>query len=494
MKPPVYTSVLLFIALVVICGVTLAVRDRRAGADTSSTAPSAVGATSGAGIDSRRQQLIGVRTARVARGSLGHTIRTVGTVQYDETRLTDVNLKLDGWISSLQVNHVGQIVTRGDALFSLYSPDLIAAQNDLIVALKNRDQVVSAQAADAREYGARLVDAPRQRLLRWDVPDDQLRSIADDRQVHQAVVFRSPAAGVVIEKAVINGMHVQAGQTLYKIADLSVVWIEAEFRELDLSELRVGADAEVTTDAWPGERLSGRIIHIYPYMSEPTRTVKARIALANRGGRLKPGMFANVEVMVKPRTGLVVPADAVVDSGTRQMVFVAQGNGHFEPRTVTVGGRGDGQALIVDGLRENEEVAERATFFLDSESQMRAGAQNYEASANAPRTQPETAPLEISVQTVPSPPRTGENAVEVQVRDGKAQLVSDVEVQVSFFMPAMASMNMPAMRAEARLQPVAPGVFKGPVSISMAGRWDVTVSVVRQGRQVAASQTSVMAR
>jgi multidrug efflux pump subunit AcrA (membrane-fusion protein) len=490
MKPPVYTSALLFIALVVIGGVTLAVRDRRAGADAR---PSPAVMTDGA-IDARRQQLIGVRTARVIHGSLGHTIRMGGTVQYDETRLTDVNLKLDGWISSLQVNHVGQMVTRGEALFSLYSPDLIAAQNDLIVALKNRDQVVSAQAADAREYGARLVDAPRQRLLRWDVPEDQLRSIADDRQIHQAVVFRSPAAGVVIEKAVINGMHVQAGQTLYKIADLSVVWIEAEFRELDLSGLRVGADAEVTTDAWPGERLSGRIIHIYPYMSEPTRTVKARIALANRGGRLRPGMFANVEVMVKARTGLVVPADAVVDSGTRQIVFVAQGNGHFEPRTVTVGGRGGGQALIVDGLRENEEVAERATFFLDSESQVRAGAQNYEAAASTPSMSPETASLQIAVQTVPSPPRTGENIIEVHVADGKSPLSSEVEVRALFTMPSMPSMNMPAMRSEARLEPVSPGVFRGPFSISMAGRWDVTVSVVRQGTRVATSQTSIVAR
>jgi RND family efflux transporter MFP subunit len=494
MRPSIRALLLLLVALLVVGGVAFAVRERRGGVDEpAADDPRATAAATGA-VEGRRQQLIGVRTARASRGTLGRTIRTVGTVRYDETRLTDLNLKLDGWITELHVDHIGQTVTKGQALFKLYSPELLAAQNDLVVALRNRDQVTSTQAADSREYGARLVEAPRQRLVRWDVPEDQLRLISEGRQPLSAVVFRSPAGGVVIDKTIINGMQVKAGETLYRIADLSVVWIEAEFREFDLPDVREGAEAVVTTDAWPGVSASGRIVHVFPYMNEQTRTVKARIALANRGGRLRPGMFANVEVGVKPREGLLIPADAVVDSGTRQTVFVAQGNGHYEPRPVTVGGRSGGQALIVQGLRENEEVAERGTFFLDSESQLRAGLQSYQPPPSADAPARDTADVSVSVQTVPDPPRSGENIVDVRVKDSAGRPVSGADVLVQFSMPAMPSMNMPAMRAEARLDPVGEGRFRGPVSLSMAGRWDVNVTVRRQGRPIATRQSSVLAR
>jgi RND family efflux transporter MFP subunit len=489
----VRSALALLIALLVAGGVALGVRDRRGEVTRSAGTGDAVfDARARLSIDGRRQQLIGVRTARASRGALGRSIRTVGTVQYDETRLTDVNLKLDGWITGLQVNHVGQAVTKGQPLFSLYSPELIAAQNDFVAALKSRDKTSPTTSQSDQE--ARLVEGPRQRLMRWGVPDDQIQAVAADRSVRQALIFRSPAAGVIVEKAVINGMYVEAGETLYRIADLSVVWVEADFREFDLREIRIGATAEVTADAWPGLRLSGPMVHIYPYMTSQTRTVKARIALANRGGRLKPGMFTNVEVAAEPQPGIIVPADAVVDSGTRQIVFVAQQNGYFEPRRVAVGMRDGGRALIVEGLSEDEEVAERAAFFLDSESEMRSALEEWVTDPPSPGQPVETPDLDVRLRTVPDPPTTGDNIVELNLGDRDARLASDADVQVSLYMPPMPTMNMPAMRSDAKMEHMGQGVFRGTVSISMAGRWEVTIRVVRNGRAIATTQTSLLVR
>jgi RND family efflux transporter MFP subunit len=486
---------LFFVVLVVaLGGGFLALRERATVPTATAPAATGSGGPAGVAIDHRRQQLIGVRTARVARGTLARTIRASGTVGYDETRLTDINLKLEGWIVDLYVNYVGQRVARGQALFTLYSPELLAVQNELLLGLRNRDQLTDSQASNAREFGERVVDVPRQRLLRWDVPADQVRALEDSRQIPAAVEFRSPADGVVIETAAVKGMHVGSGQRLYRLADLSVVWIEVDFHASDLSELRVGANADVTTDSWPGHRLSGTIRNIYPYMTEQTRTVKARVALPNRDGRLKPGMFVNVDVAVTPSEGLLIPADAVVDSGTRQIVFVAQGQGHFEPRDVTVGARSDGQALILAGLKEQEEVVVRATFFLDSESQMRSALQDYQTASPQASGSAKPARFDLNVQTTPNPPRAGENVVEVHVRDTEAGPVTDAEVRVLFYMAPMPSMNMPAMRSEARLAHVDNGVYRGPADISMSGRWDMTVTALRQGQPIAEERRSVVAR
>jgi RND family efflux transporter MFP subunit len=490
---------LLFVLVIVLGGGFLAVRNRATERTVteSASAPAVNGSSSAAdvAIDYRRQQLIGVRTARVVRGTLARTIHAAGTVRYDETRLTDVNLKLEGWITDLYVNYVGQPVARGQALFTLFSPELIAVQNELLLGLRNREQLTASQASNAGEFGDRVVDVPRQTLLRWDVPADQVRALEDTRRLLNAVEFRSPADGVVIEKTAVKGMHVERGRTLFRLADLSVVWIEVDFHASDLSALRVGANADVTALAWPGQPLSGRIVNLYPFMTEQTRTVKARIALANREGRLKPGMFVDVDVAVTPGDGLLVPEDAVVDSGTRQVVFVAQGDGHFEPRDVTVGARARGQALILAGLDEHEEVATRAAFFLDSESQMRAGLQDYEAApARSGHAGAYRNDLEFRVDVTPNPGRTGENVLLVRVTERDGRAVTDADIRVRLSMPPMPAMNMPAMRSDARLAHVSDGVYSGSVAFPMAGRWDVTVTALRQGLPIGEARTSLVAR
>jgi Cu(I)/Ag(I) efflux system membrane fusion protein len=445
-------------------------------------------------IDSRRQQLIGVSTVPVTRASLEQAIRAAGTVRYDETRQADINVKVEGWIRDLYVDYTGQPIQRGQRLFTIYSPDLLNTQNEYLLALKTREQVQQSTIPDARERADQLVAAARQRLTLWDLSPDDLRALDEKRQAQDAVEYRSPVSGFVVEKQVVKGLHVMPGQSLYKVADLSTVWIEADVYETELTGVRVGDTATVTVDAYPDERFTGRAIYIYPYLDEKTRTNKVRFAFANRGGRLKPGMYANVELHGRGAAGLVVPTNAVLDSGTEQIVFVAQGDGVFEPRKVKIGRRLGDTTQIAEGLKEGDQVATGATFFLDSESQLRAALQGYEASDTPAGTAPAAAGTEITFRTVPDPPKTGDNQLEATVKDASGKPIDAADVTVQFFMPAMPTMNMPAMRSEAKLAPAGGGVYRGVGQVMMAGRWNASVSVKQGGREIGQKKVIVSAK
>jgi Cu(I)/Ag(I) efflux system membrane fusion protein len=285
-------------------------------------------------------------------------------------------------------------------------------------------------------------------------------------------------------------MHVTPGQTLYKVADLSTVWVEADVYEQEVASARVGQRATVTLDAYPGETFDGRAIYIYPFVEENSRTVKVRFEFPNTRGRLKPGMFANVELQSASVEGLTVPADAVLDAGSQQVVFVAQGEGTFTPRTVKVGRRLGDRTQILQGVKEGEQVAAAATFFLDSESQLRAGLQNYESS---PPAAAGPAPS-ITFRTEADSPKTGENVFEVSAKDEKGQPIADADVSVVLFMPAMPAMNMPAMRNETKLTPAGKGLYRGRGQVMMAGGWEVTVTVTRNGQRVGSRRFTLVAK
>ncbi len=444
-------------------------------------------------LDLRRQQLIGVRTATVTREPFDKTIRTVGIVKYDETRIADVNLKIEGWIRNLFVESPGQAVRRGQPLFTLYSPELLTTQQEYLMALRTREHMQPSQVPEAREYADRLVQAARQRLALWDLSAAQIRALETTREPQTALTFYSPASGVVTEKQAVQGMHVTPGQSLYRIADVSVVWVEADVYEAEIALTKPGQRAAVTLDAYPGERLFGQVIFIYPYVEENTRTVRVRFGLDNRRGRLKPGMYANVEIHAPIGVGLTIPADAVLDSGTRQLVFVAEGDGYFQPRDVKIGQRLGDKVQILEGLEEGEQVASGAAFFLDSESQLRASVQGFEP---APRIEGGAArqQMDITFRSDPDPPRTGDNVFEATVKGADGQPVADAEVTVVFLMAAMPSMSMPAMKNETKLTHAGNGVYRGTGQVMMAGRWDVTVVVSRGGQRIGSRQIGVVAR
>ncbi len=493
--------VLIAVAVALLVGGTLAYRRSRATpptampmpAEPSSATPPAATQRGEVTIDPRRQQLIGVRTVTATREPMTPTIRAVGTVRYAETRLSEINLKLDGWIRDLYVDYTGQPITKGQPLFTLYSPDLLATENEYVLALKTRDQLQGSQIPEARDRAEQLVASARQRLALWDLPEAELQSLDETHQPHDVVTFYSPVSGVVTDKMALRGMHITAGQTLYKIADLSTVWVEADVYERELPLIKPGDRATVTLDAYPNQQFSGRVIYIYPYVDEKTRTNKVRYEFANAGGRLKPGMFANIDIAVPSGTALTLPVDAVLDSGTEQLVFIATGDGHFDPRQVKLGRRFGDQVQVVDGLKEGEQVAAGAAFFLDSESQLRPSLQGYEAPSGTITTtaQPQ---LDINVRSFPNPPTTGDNQFEVTVKDASGKPVDGADVSLQFYMPAMPTMNMPAMRNEIKLPAIGGGVYRGPGQVLMAGRWETTVVVTRNGQRLGTRQLPMVTK
>jgi RND family efflux transporter MFP subunit len=476
------------------CGMDLVKETPATLKDAAPGAPDTDVPRAGVQLDTRRRQLLGVRTARVERGAMTRDIRAVGIVRYDETRLSDVNLKLDGWIEKLHVEATGQAVRRGQPLLDLYSPELMATQNEYLLALSTRETMQQSTIADARIQADRLVDSARRRLTLWDLPADMLQRLEQTRKADANVTFRSPVTGFVIDKPVIEGMRVTAGQTLYKIADLSTVWVEADVFESDAPFIKVGASAAVTLDAWPGESRRGRSVYIYPFVEEKTRTLRVRFSFPNSDLRLKPGMYANVEMTSSLGSGLTVPADSVLDAGREQIVFVAEGDGYFQPRQVGAGRRVGDRVQILTGLNEGDEVATGAAFFLDSESQLRAAAGGWEAQAAPAPSDPQAAGVSVSFNTQPSPPRSGENTFEVRVIDSGGTPIADAQVKVTLYMPPMPSMNMPAMTSDATLTHAADGVYRGKGTVSMAGRWDVTIAVTRDGRRLASKQMTLVAR
>jgi len=439
------------------------------------------------------RRLTPVRLATAAEGTLAPTIRTHAVVQYDERRLVDINLKVDGWITELFVNYAGRPVQRGERLYAVYSPDLYAAATQFVAAVRNRDQM-TAQPGGDQAFLDRVIETPLQRLQRWDVPEDQIREMQERRQPPNQLVFRSPAAGVVIQQNVVAGMHAAAGQTLMRLADLSMVWIEAAFPESDLPRLLTVKTATITVDAWPGERWTGRVVSVLPAIGE-NRTVPVRFEIQNREGRLRAGMFANVEIEAAPRKGVIVPVDAVVDSGTRQVVFVADREGAFTARVVSVGHRDGDRALIASGLGAGERVATGAAFLLESETPLRSVLDAASAGANEPGTgQRPNQKGSVTFEVSPDPPAPGPLTIEAAVADAENRPVVDADVTVVLSMPAMPSMNMPAMHVTASLAAVSNGRYRGTTTIGMPGRWDATVVARRGGTVIATRQTGIQAR
>jgi len=324
-------------------------------------------------IDPARQQLIGLVTATATMGTVSSVLRTAGRVAVDETRVHRVNVKFGGFVERVDADFVGRPVRRGQPLFSLYSPELLAAQEELLLALETRKALASARGLATD--GDDLVTAARRKLELWDVPAATLARVERRGKAERTVTVFSPARGVVVKKEIVPGTRIEAGAMPYEIWDLSTVWVLADVYETDLRHVKVGAPATLTLKAFPGKEYQGRVAFIDPVLDSKTRTAKVRIAFANPGLDLKPEMFGEVVLRTKPRRALRIPTDAVIDSGTYSVVFVALGEGKFQPRVVRLGAHDGDHVEVLDGLAEGDKIVTRANFLIDSESRLKASLQ-----------------------------------------------------------------------------------------------------------------------
>lgn len=295
-------------------------------------------------------------------------VRTVGLVTFDERRLAQVAPKFGGFVERLYVNFTGQPVRRGQPLLEIYSPELVAAQQELLVARQLERTVGQSSVPGVTPQKTNLVAAARQRLRLWDMSDAQIDAVLRTGRVRRTVTLYSPATGTVVEKNVVDGQAVMAGHALYTIADLRSVWVDAELRESDVANVRIGSGADIELNSYPGRTFKGRITYFYPTVQEQARTVKARIDVANTGGILRPGMYATVLIQTPQRSALTVPRSAVINTGERSVVFVDMGGGRLMPHDLILGRVAGDYVEVISGLEPGQRVVTSAQFILDSES------------------------------------------------------------------------------------------------------------------------------
>jgi len=333
-------------------------------------------------IDPGRIQQLGVRSEPVEMRALARMIQSVGTVQADERQLSVVNTKFDGWIEKLDVNATGQAVRRGQPLMDIYAPELVAAQQEYLLAYQSVLNLSQAP-EDVQNSARQLAAASLQRLRNWDISDDQIQRLLREGTITRTLTLRSPTDGIVLEKMAVAGLHFMPGEPLYRIADLGSVWVIADLFEQDLGAIRAGQTATVTTDAYPGVSFVGKVDFIYPTVTQETRTAKVRIIISNAAGRLKPGMYAKVafEARLGAAAALAVSESAVLDSGNRQIVLVDLGQGRFEPRDVKLGTYAAGYYEVLSGLKSGENIVVGANFLIDAESNLKAALQTFSAPA-----------------------------------------------------------------------------------------------------------------
>jgi len=323
-------------------------------------------------IDPTTVQNIGVRTTKAERRTLSRHIRTIGRIDYDEERLSRLYPKIDGWIEKMYVNKTGEAIKKNAILLEIYSPQLVATQEEYLLALQNRDNLASSTFEEIKRGAVSLAQAARERLALLDVPEHQIRELEETRKIKKTLHIHSPFAGTVTHIGARQGQYVTPQTELYRIADLSRVWVYVDVYEDDLAWASVGDAADMQVTALPGRVFQGKVAAIYPYLEAKTRTARIRLEFRNHDLALKPEMYANIVLHASRQIDAVtVPAEAVVRSGAREIVFVVTGPGKFAPRQIRLGVSSEGQTQVMDGLQAGEEVVVSAQFLIDSESKLR---------------------------------------------------------------------------------------------------------------------------
>ena len=326
-------------------------------------------------ITPEKQQLIGVKIVEASMKPLQKIIRTVGRIEFDERKLFTINIKFEGWIEKLYADYTGRYIRKGEPLADIYSPELYATQQEFLNLLRWNKSEIRNQKSEIETMLSKdaevIIEAAKQRLKLWDISDEQIEKIQKTGNPIRTLTIFSPVNGYVVEKMAIQGMRVMPGEKLFNIADLSTLWILADIYEYELSLVKPGQKAKITLSYLPDKEFSSTINYVYPSLSGTTRTAKVRFEIPNYNDKLKPQMFTNIEIKIDLGKRLSIPDDAIIDTGTRQIVYVDTGEGNFEPREVMLGLKADGLREVLMGLKPGEKVASSASFMIDSEAKLK---------------------------------------------------------------------------------------------------------------------------
>jgi len=325
-------------------------------------------------ITAQKLQRIGVTFGEVTSQPLSKTIRTVGRMAYDETKLVRIHAKIEGWVEQVFVDFTGKLVEKNQPLLSIYSPELVSTQQELLIAKKAKDYLASSPVPEVSSGSRSLYESARDRLRLWDISDEQIRELEERGQPTKTLTLYSPLSGFVVTRNAFPKQRVTPETELYTIADLSTVWVLADVYEYEVPMIQLGQAATMTLSYFPGRKFAGRVTYIYPQLDNMTRTLKVRLEFPNPAFELKPDMYADVELRIDYGTQVSVPEEAVLDSGSEQIVFVAHEGGYFEPRKIQLGARVDGRQIVLSGLKPGERIVTSGNFLIDSESRLKSAA------------------------------------------------------------------------------------------------------------------------
>jgi RND family efflux transporter MFP subunit len=450
-------------------------------------------------LTNEQMNSIGVKSGTVEYKQLNDEIRATGTVDVDERLQSSVQVRFSGYIRKVFANATYQYVRKGDPLFTIYSPELVATQEEYLLARRNQVALNGSSVDGVASGASSLTTAAEQRLRQWDIPSGEIAKLQETGKAITELSINSPASGYIMERVALANMYVEPATKLYTLADLSRVWVNAQVFQNDVGRLKRGDSSSITVDAYPGRTFQGHIEEILPQVDMTTRTVKVRLAVNNPGVTLKPGMFVNVDLRSALGRQLVVPASAVFQTGLRQVVFVDHGNGSPEPKDVSLGARVGDDFIVLKGLAAHQQIVVSANFLLDSESQLQAAAGSYTPPAPGAGQQTPAASAEsqsavaIDFTTDPNPAHKGSNALHVKVSGANGQPVAGAQVTVTFFMAAMPAMGMGAMSTTTQLTQQSPGLYDGTGVLVSGGTWQVTVTVKQNGQTIGTRQLRVNA-
>jgi RND family efflux transporter MFP subunit len=442
-------------------------------------------------------QQIGVKTGIVERKSMSDEIRATGTVDIDERLVSYVQARFRGYVRKVFVNATYQYVRKGDPLFTIYSPELVATEQDYLNALKDEKHLGDSSVEGVASAASDVATATEARLQQWNITPSDIAQLKETGTLVPDLVFRSPVWGYITERNVLPNLFVEPDTRLYTVTDFSRVWVYAQVFQDDVGRVKPGDTAQITVDAYPGRVFSGRMESILPQVDPATRTVRVRLEIANPNVVLKPGMFVNVDLKTNLGRQLVVPASAVLQSGTRQLVFTADPSGRMEPKEVTLGPRVGDAFVVLKGLLVGQQIVTSANFLIDSESQLQAAAGSYTlpppgaTTASQPAQSPQAT---IDFTTSPTPPHKGSNVFHVKLLGSGSTAIDGAEVTVTFFMPAMPAMGMAAMNTTTKLSGKGHGLYEGTGVLGSGGSWQVTITALKESKTIASKQLRVSAQ